>query len=83
MMDTVNINVKIPALGDTYEFIVPQNMPVSDVQFLMIKILNVEYGLSEDIANCVLFDIKDNKSLKWEYTFSQLGITDGANLILV
>lgn len=82
-MDTINITVKIPALGNIYEFVIPQNMPVSDVQVLMVKILNAEYGVSEDITDLVLFDMTDCKSLKLDCTFSQLGISSGANLILM
>lgn len=82
-MDAINITVEIPALGSTYEFLVPSNMPVSDIQFLMIKILNAEYGVSEDINDLLLFDTSDNKFLKLDCTFEQLKIINGTNLILI
>lgn len=82
-MEAINITVKIPALGNTYEFLVPSNMPVSEVQFLMIKILNAEYGVSENVNDLLLFDTSDNKFLKLDCTFSQLGIISGANLMLI
>ena len=45
-MEKISITVKIPALDNTYEFIVPNNMSIRNVQNLMIRILNSEYGCS-------------------------------------
>ena len=78
-MEKISITVKIPALDSTYDFIVPNNMS----QNLMIRILNSEYGISDKSADAMLFDTSDNTALRLECSFAQLGISDGAKLLLI
>lgn len=82
-MDKISITVKIPALGNTYDFIVPSNMSIRNAQNLMIRILNSEYGISDVNTNVMLFDLNDNAALRLECSFAQLGISDGAKLLMV
>lgn len=82
-MEKIALSVKIPALGGTYDFIVPANMAVKDVQSLMVRILNSEYGVSDSVSDLVLFDAEDAKALRTECSLSQLGVADGAQLILI
>ena len=82
-MEKISITVKIPALGDTYDFIVPNNMSIRNAQNLMIRILNSEYGISDVNTDVMLFDINDNAVLRLEYSFAQLGISDGAKLLMI
>ena len=82
-MEKISIAVKVPALGDIYDFIVPNNMSIRDALKLMIKILNSEYGISEKSTDVMLFDMKDNKVLRMECSFAQLGISDGAKLLMI
>ncbi len=82
-MERISISVKIPALDGTYDFLVPNNMSVRNAQNLMIKILNSEYGISDRGADATLFDMSDNTALRLECSFAQLGIPDGAKLILI
>lgn len=82
-MEKICISVKIPALDSTYNFIVPDNMSVRDAQGLMIKILHSEYGISDRSADTMLFDMGDNTALRLECSFAQLGISDGAKLLLI
>lgn len=35
-MEKISINVEIPALNGTYDFVVPSNMSIRDAQNLMI-----------------------------------------------
>lgn len=82
-MEKISITVKIPALDSTYDFIVPNNMSVKNAQNLMIRILNSEYGISDKSAEAMLFDTSDNTALRLECSFAQLGISDGAKLLLI
>lgn len=82
-MEKISITVKIPALDNTYEFIVPNNMPIRNAQNLMIRILNSEYGISDKSTDVMLFDMDDNTALRLECSFAQLGISDGAKLLLI
>ena len=82
-MEKISITVKIPALDNTYEFIVPNNMSIRNAQNLMIRILNSEYGISDKSADVMLFDMDDNTALRLECSFAQLGISDGAKLLLI
>ena len=82
-MEKIPINVEIPALNGTYDFVVPSNMSIRDAQNLMIRILNSEYGISDQSTDVMLFDREDNKALRLECSFIQLGISDGAKLLLI
>lgn len=82
-MEKISITVKIPALDNTYEFIVPNNMSIRNAQNLLIRILNSEYGISDKSTDVMLFDMDDNTTLRLECSFAQLGISDGAKLLLI
>ena len=82
-MEKISITVKIPALDSTYDFIVPNNMSIRNAQNLMIRILSSEYGISDKSNDVMLFDINDNSALRLECSFAQLGISDGAKLLLI
>lgn len=82
-MEKISITVKIPALDSTYDFIVPNNMSVENAKNLMIKILNSEYGISDKCTDVMLFDTSDSTALRRECSFAQLGISDGAKLLLI
>lgn len=82
-MEKISVTVKIPALGSTYDFIVPSNMSIRNAQNLMIRILNSEFGISDVNTDVMLFDLADNAALRLECSFVQLGISDGAKLLMV
>jgi len=82
-MEKISVTVKIPALGNTYNFIVPNSMSIRNAQNLMIRILNSEYGISDKGTDVMLFDMSDNTALRLECSFAQLGISDGAKLLLI
>lgn len=82
-MEKISVTVKIPALGSTYDFIVPSNMSIRNAQNLMIRILNSEFGISDVNTDVMLFDLADNAALRLECSFAQLGISDGAKLVMV
>lgn len=82
-MEKISITVKIPALNHTYDFIVPDHMSIRNAQNLMIRILNSEYGISDKNTDAMLFDMDDNTVLRLDCSFAQLGISDGARLLLI
>ena len=82
-MKKISISVKIPALNGVYDFIIPEYMSVRDAQQLIVRILVSEYGISQDISNLMLFVKDDGKILQMECNFAQLGIFDGAHLVLM
>lgn len=82
-MEKVSVTVRIPALEGTYEFVVPNDMAIRNVQMLMIRILNSEYGVKENFSDAILFDMDDLKALNVDCSFEQLNIVDGAKLLLV
>ena len=82
-MEKISVTVNIPALGSTYNFIVPDSISVQNAHHLMIRILSSEYGISERSDNVMLFDTNDGTALRLECSFAQLGISDGAKLLLM
>lgn len=82
-MDKVAVTVRIPALDNKFEFIVPNSMPVNNVLNLMIRILKSEYGISDSSNGVMLFDMSDQTALPPECTFAQLDICDGAKLLMI
>lgn len=82
-MEKIAITVKIPALDNTYDFIVPNSMSVRNAQNLIIRILSSEYGILDNSNDVMLFDMNDNTALRLECSFTQLGISDGAKLLLI
>lgn len=82
-MRKIPVTVRIPAIHGNYEFLIPDNMSVTDAQKLMVRILNSEYGISDNSSDLILIDEKDGKSLRSECSLSQLRITDGAKLVLL
>jgi len=82
-MEKIAVAVKVPALGNTYEFIVPSNMSVENAQKLMVRILSSEYGISNNSAGIMLFDMDDQTLLPPECKFEELGIYDGAKLLMI
>ena len=82
-MEKISITVRIPAIDGTYDFIVPVNMSIRNAKSLMMKILNSEFGIPNDSTDAMLFDMSDNTVLRLECSFLQLGIADGAKLLLI
>ena len=82
-MGKISVSVDVPAIGQSNNFSVPVNMAVKDVIALMTKILASEYGVLESQSDLMLFGKDDAKALKNECSLSQLGVSDGAKLILM
>lgn len=82
-MEKIAVTVKIPALDNVYEFLVPNCMPVKNVLSLMVRIISSEYGILDTSDGLMLFDMSDHTALPSECSFEQLGICDGAKLLMI
>lgn len=82
-MEKLSLTVRIPALDGSYDFIVPSTMSVNDALELMLRILNSEFGVSDRNVDVMLFDEADGSSLRPECSFAQLGVPDGAKLLMI
>lgn len=82
-MKKISVAVMVPALGNEYEFIVPDGMTVANIRNLMVRILCSEYGVQAGEEDLTLFDREDGTALQLEHSFLQLGITEGAKLVLM
>jgi hypothetical protein len=82
-MNKIAVRVNAMALGQQHDFLVPSNMEIKYVIELMAKILTSEYGALSSTSDLMLFDRLDFKALDIECSLSQLGISDGAKLILI
>lgn len=81
-MRKIPVTVRIPTTNSEFEFLIPDSMSVSDAQKLMVRILNSEYGITDNTSDLLLIDVRDGKSLRTDCSFKQLGILDGAKLML-
>ena len=82
-MRKLSVNIDIPAIGQCHDFLIPANMAVKDVITLIVNILVSEYGVSNSLSDIMLFGKDDAKALRTECSLLQLGISDGAKLILL
>lgn len=82
-MEKIAVTVKVPALGNTYEFMVPDCMTVKNILELMVRIISSEFGVSNKSNDIMLFDMSDKTALPPEFSFDQLGISDGAKLLMI
>jgi len=82
-MDKISVTIRVPALDNKYDFMIPDNMDVNDVKSLVARILESEYGVNGKINDLMLFDLSDGKVLREDCNFKQLEIYDGTELLLM
>lgn len=82
-MEKRAVTVRIPALGCERDFLIPAGMAVRDAIALMVRILASEYGVADSAAGAALFDMADGRMLRMECSLDQMGIPDGARLMLM
>ena len=83
LMDKISVTIRVPALDNKYDFMIPDNMDVNDVKSLVARILESEYGVNGKINDLMLFDLSDGKVLREDCNFKQLEIYDGTELLLM
>ena len=82
-MKKTAITIHVPAIGQQHDFLIPSTMLIRDVLSLIVKILVSEYGVIDDDSDLMLFDEEDGKALGLGHSLSQLGLTDGARLVML
>ena len=82
-MGKLSVSIDVPATGQCHDFLIPANMAVKDVIMLITNILISEYGVTGNLSDITLFCRDDARALRTECSLSQLGISDGAKLILI
>ena len=82
-MDKTTVSIRIPALDVTHDFIIPSTMKMIDVRQLVVDILYSEYGVQKSDTDLTFVDCKDGRYLSIDVNFDQLGIGDGARLIIL
>ena len=85
MSEKMLVNVEIPGINMTHNFLVPNDMNIAKVTDLILKILEAEYqGVKYSKSeNHVLIQNSTGAALSTKCSLSQLGIIDGERLILV
>ena len=82
-MEKISVSIRIPALDITQDFIVPSTMKMMDVRQLVVDILFSEYGVKSLVSNVIFIDKSDAKALSMDASLAQMGIGDGAKLMLL
>lgn len=82
-MKKVSLKVMIPAVGKRHDFLIPDSMGVLKAIQLMALALSDEYGVSQYYSDLTLIDTRDHMALNNSCSLKQMGITNGAELILV
>ena len=84
MASKVSVNVWVPGLNTSENFLVPSDMSVSDVTAMVVKILTDEYpqAVQERKAH-MLLQRSSGKALNIHCSLKQLQIINGEELILM
>lgn len=82
-MKKITLQVMVPAVGKRHDFLLPDSMGVLKAIQLMALALSDEYGVSKFSGDLTLIDTRDHLALNNSCSFKQMGITNGAELILV
>lgn len=82
MTGQISLRVWVPAVRRTHDFLVPPAMSASKAAVLMIAALSEEYGVSKSSRGAALFDRSDGTMLRGDCSLTQMGISNGAELIL-
>lgn len=82
-MEKISVAIRIPALDVTHDFIIPSTMIMKDVKQLVMDIICSEYGVKKHASEIVFVDKVDGKALRMDANLEQLGIGDGAKLIML
>ena len=85
MSDKLSINVEVPGINTTHNFIVPKDMSVSKMTTLILKTYYDEYPETEkglDVGH-MLIQANSGKALNGSCSLKQLGIVSGEKLIFV
>lgn len=82
-MDKTTVSIRIPALDVTHDFIIPSTMKMIDVRQLVVDILYSEYGVQKSDTDLTFVDCKDGRYLSMDVNIAQLGLGDGARMMML
>lgn len=85
MSEKMSINVEVPGINATHNFLVPDDMEISKMLELIIRLLKEEYSGTEcsKLEEHMLVQKSTGKALALNGNLSKLGIVNGERLILI
>jgi uncharacterized ubiquitin-like protein YukD len=83
-MEMVIVEINVPSISTSFDFKVPTGFKVSEVVDEIVRILEVtQNNISFDTDLRILCDVNDAKVLNPDMLIADLGIKDGAKLMLI
>jgi len=84
MAKTIALRVKIPGLGTTHDFLIPQDMLVQKAVQLIAKVLREEYpAAGAETSVSMLMQVSSGLVLDNKSTLSQQEIGNGEEFVLL
>lgn len=85
LVEKISINIKVVGLNVEHNFLIPQDMCVSDAVELIVKALCEEYPKVKNTSPTghALMQASSGKVLNQSCSFKQLGIVQGERMILI
>lgn len=79
------VDISIPALDNTFDFMLDENTPVDKIIMEVIEMISKQThsGKIDHIDEFMLYDCKGKRRLQPNQTLHQTGIEDGCSLLLV
>ena len=79
------VDVRIPAVDATYDFMLDENTPVEQIKMEIIEMVakQTQSGKPENTEEFMLFSTKEKRQLQGNRTLYEAGIKDGHSLMLV
>lgn len=83
MMEKIVVDVYVPAINKTYDFILPCYMNIGQLTGLIGRTITQHEGLPLDFADIVLFSSERGEALDPSLTLSQTDVKDGSRLTVI
>lgn len=85
MTNVILVDITIPALDNTFDFMLDENTPVDKIIMEVIEMISKQThsGKVSDTEEFMLCDYKRGQRLESHQTLYQAGIEDGSSLLLV
>lgn len=79
------VDIRIPALDNTFDFMLDENTPVDKIIMEVIEMISKQThsGKINHTEEFMLYDCKRKRRLQPNQTLHQTGIEDGCSLLLV
>ncbi len=85
MSEIMSVNIDVPALNVTCNYLIPDDMQISKVVELVTKTLTEEYSgiKDENLSNHMFIRALTGRKLSENSGLHDLGITSGEHLIII